>query len=111
MSNATEPPPTINDLIAVSGLTVNQIARLFGVPGRAVHGWIWSRTVPVEHEVRLHHLHERMAPLGDTPEERRRELLRSSAGPSILRTMVSEVPQPQVIQWPGISVLERLGIG
>jgi DNA-binding transcriptional regulator YiaG len=99
---------TVAELRSLSGLTTDQIARLFGVPGRKVHSWVAGATMAAQHHDRLHSLIARIRPLGATPKERRSHMLNSAEGASLLRQMTAEIPQAQVINAPALSVRERL---
>ena len=97
-------------LLDGSGLTPRQVARLFGVTVRTLQSWR-AGTLALDHHIaRLERLVAVVMPLGDTPEERRAALLKSSNGPSRFHRLLDEMPKGQVIQVVPVPVRERLGL-
>lgn len=71
----------IRELKEQSGLTWDQLRRLFGVSRRAVHAWASGTRMRAGNEERLSELEQVVAALNATdPEGRRHELLSSSNG-------------------------------
>lgn len=94
----------------LSGLTSSQIARLFGVSRRSVQNWIAGATMSPSNEERLSHLLAQIRPLGDGPLERRRKLLASSKGPSLLHQLTGELKRGRVIRPEPTSAKSLLGV-
>jgi DNA-binding transcriptional regulator YiaG len=91
-----------------SGLTASQIARLFGVSRRAVNHWMAGRPMTLEHEERLSVLFAIMHGLpGSDPEARRRQLLDSSAGPSLFHRLLEQAPTAETIQASPIRPIDQ----
>lgn len=101
---------TVAKLRLLTGLTGDQMGRLFGVSRRSIQGWIAGATMAAPHQERLSSLLARVAPLGSSADERKRQLLSSAAGPSIFHQMVDEVARDAVMQVRSTSVRERLGV-
>ena len=100
----------VKRLRAESGLTDGQIARLMGVPVRAVHHWASGSEMPPRRAERLKVIADRIFDIhAESPEDRRAHLLSSSHGKSILQQMLDDAPHDQVIQFP-VPLLERLGV-
>lgn len=96
-------------LLTLTGLTRRQVARLVGCSERTFSGYTHGATPTDPHRSRIDQLTAIIEPLGTTGEERRRALLASSRGLSLLHRLVAEVPRGQVIQ-VAIPVRERLGV-
>jgi len=99
----------IANLKELSGLTYDQIARLFGVSRRSIQNWFAGQTIPLEHSERASLLISRITPLGNTADARHLALLKSSNGPSLFHQYVDEIPRPQVIQVSAFSPRDLLG--
>lgn len=117
MTSIEQPAPALGtakaarQLISDSGLTANQIGRLLGGLGRAVHHWAAGSTPSPRIAARLLELHRLVFSLeADTPEGRRALMLDSSRNPSLFLQFQNETGRPQQIQFP-VPVLERLGVG
>jgi hypothetical protein len=70
---------TLTALRRVSGLTWDQVARLFGVSRRSVHFWASGAPMSAAHEEHLHHLVALLRGL-DAPADRVRSALLSVEG-------------------------------
>jgi len=102
---------SVNELRAMSGLTVDQIARLLGVSRRSVHKWMNGGSLDSIHAERLGHLMDVVRALPQaTPESRRAALLASSGGPSLFYRLSQELPEPAVIQGNAISARDRIAL-
>lgn len=117
MTTTEQPTPALStataakQLLSGSGLTANQIGRLMGGLGRAVHHWASGSTPSPRMAGRLLDLHRLVFSLdADTPEGRRAIMLDSSRHPSLFLQFQNETGRPQQIQFP-VPVLERLGVG
>lgn len=104
--SATDQIETIRSL---SGLTNEQIGRMFGVSRRTIHNWLSGNSMASRHEARaseillvLHNIP------GDTPTERRAALLDSSHGASVFHQLTGRLNAP--IHSAGLTVMERLGL-
>lgn len=89
---------SVADLRALSGLTADQIGRLFGVSRRSVQNWVAGTPMAATHEERLSRLTMVVAATGSSPEERRRKLLSSASGVSLFHQLVSELGEDAVLQ-------------
>lgn len=94
----------------ISGLTADQIARLFGVSRRTVQNWVAGGSMAAQHEERLSVLLAKIAPLAPSAVERRAALLSSSSGTSIFHRLTAEIHKPIVLQAQPSSVRDRLGV-
>lgn len=106
---AVEAGGTVSDLRAISGLTANQIGRLFGVSRRSVQNWVAGMSMAEQHQRRLDGLIDQIRRLGATPEERRQALLKSSGGRSKFAQLAAEVQRDAVIQATALSARQQLG--
>jgi transcriptional regulator with XRE-family HTH domain len=85
-------------LLGLSGLTAQQLARAIGCTERTVAGYCRGTIPQLEHQARVQHLIDVIEPLSDTAPGRRRALLDSSNGPSVLHRLIAEIPRGPVIQ-------------
>ncbi len=110
-SNAVSASPAqrIEEIRALTGLTIDQIGRLFGVSRRSVHNWISGNAMSTQHEERAAKILAivQMLP-GSTSAERRAALLDSSRGTSLLHQLVAARSEGVRLQVPGISARERI---
>lgn len=99
----------IAELRALTGLTTDQVGRLFGVSRRSVHNWINGSAMAPQHEERAAKILSiaRVLP-GTTPAERRTALLDSSRGTSLFHQLVGFRAQDARLQVPGLSARERI---
>lgn len=99
----------IAELRALTGLTTDQVGRLFGVSRRSIHNWINGNTMALQHEERaakiLSIVH---ASPGASPPERRAALLDSSHGTSLFQQLVASRGEGVALQTAGVSVRERI---
>lgn len=92
-----------------SGLTIDQIGRLFGVSRRSVHNWINGKVLNPRHEERLAQILEVLRNLpSDTPAGRRAVLLDAREGRSIFHQLLADVNEDATIQVRALSVRDRL---
>lgn len=101
---------TVAKLRVLTGLTGDQLGRLFGVSRRSIQGWIAGAPMAAPHQERLSFLLARVAPLGTSADERKRKLLSSAAGTSLFHQLVDEAGKDAVLQVRASSVRERLGV-
>lgn len=99
----------IAELRALTGLTTDQVGRLFGVSRRSVHNWINGSAMAPQHEERAAMILSiaRVLP-GTNPAERRAALLDSSRGTSLFHQLVGVRGQDARLQVPGLSARERI---
>lgn len=108
---STSAAQRISELRALTGLTTDQVSRLFGVSRRSVHNWIRGCAMSLQHEERAAKLLAIVQVLpGSTPAERRAKLLDSSRGSSLFHQLVAARAQGERLQVPGVSVLERIAL-
>lgn len=88
----------VESLRQMSGLTADQIGRLFGVSRRSVQNWVAGARMSSGNQERLSRIISVVKELGATPEERKRKLLDSSSGPSIFHGLVAELKQQSILQ-------------
>lgn len=104
----------IAEIRALTGLTTDQVGRLFGVSRRSVHNWINGNAMAPQHEERAVRILSIVQVLpGTTPAERRAALLDSSRGTSLFHELVGSVRSPDEgvrLQGPGLTARERLGL-
>lgn len=101
---------TVSGLRVVSGLTADQIARLFGVSRRTIQNWVAGGAMASGHEERLAHLYAVVLANGQTPEERRKKLLSSAGGMSIFHQLIGELQRGAVLEPPAVSARDVLGV-
>lgn len=103
------PAQRIAELRALSGLTIDQVSRLFGVSRRSVHNWVNGNAMAQLHEERAAKILAIVQALpGSTPAERRAALLDSSRGASLFHQLIGAREEGARLQVPGLSVRERL---
>ena len=98
-----EPHPTpaassrIRQLKEDSGLTWDQLRRLFGVSRRALHMWAGGAQMNSRNQERLTYLEQFVSSLGATPSKRRDTLMssREGGGRSIFQQLALSVSGPQ----------------
>lgn len=104
------PADGINELRSVSGLTVDQISRLFGVSRRSVHNWITGNPMAASHHERMSYLLTLVRSMnGSTPDLRRAELLDSSGGVSLFHQLLAQRPELARVLYSPTSPSDRLG--
>lgn len=95
---------SVKRIRADSGLTWDQLARLFGVSRRAVHHWASGGRMNAVNEEHLNEIQEVIRGLpGKSPEDRRSLILASSEGTSIFEQLKSKRPASEVLQVPAHS--------
>jgi|GEM_PF-5232109 transcriptional regulator with XRE-family HTH domain len=105
------PGERIAQLRALTGLTAEQLGRLFGVSRRSIHNWINGSPMVAHHEERAAKLLEIVQSLpGRSPEQRRAELLDSSKGTSLFHRLVAESSKEQRLQVAALTVQERIAL-
>jgi DNA-binding transcriptional regulator YiaG len=99
----------IAELRALTGLTTDQVGRLFGVSRRSVHNWINGNAMAPQHEERAAKILSivRVLP-GNSPTERRAALLDSSRGMSLFHELVGSRGEGMRLQISGLSARERI---
>lgn len=99
-SSLSNPADSVKALHADSGLTWDQLARLFGVSRRAVHHWASGGRMNAVNEEQLGEIQDAVRNLpGDTPAERRSLILASPPeGPSIFEQLKSRQPTSEILQ-------------
>ncbi|WNY33077.1 helix-turn-helix domain-containing protein [Curtobacterium flaccumfaciens] len=100
---------SVTHLREISGLTADQLARLFSVSRRTVQNWVAGGTMAAQHEERLSVLLAKIAPLASSAAERRAALLSSNSGTSMFHRLTAEMRTPPVLQTQPASVRDRLG--
>ncbi len=101
---------TVAGLRDISGLTSDQIGRLFGVSRRSVQNWVAGAPMASIHEERLAHLYSVVLECGNSPEERRKKLLSSARGMSLFHQMIGELQRGPVLEPPAVSTRDALGV-
>lgn len=96
-------------LLDMSGLSTGQVARAVGCTKRTLTGYLLGTLPSAEHQTGIDGLIAVIEPLGNTPDGRRRTLLASSNGPSLLRRLIAEHPTGEVLQFT-LPVRDRLGV-
>lgn len=95
---------SVRSLHARSGLSWEQLAKLFGVSRRAVHKWAAGGAMNTGNAARLAELHAAVDPLGDEPSVVRARLVASDdRGKTLLQTLIRPVKAP------GLSLEQRIG--
>lgn len=89
---------SITSLRELSGLTTDQISRLFGVSRRSIQNWVAGASMSSANEERLSGLIGVVLAVGSTPEERRRKLLDSSDGISMFHALIGQLADPKILQ-------------
>lgn len=103
------PADQINSIRSLSGLTNDQIGRLFGVSRRSIHNWLNGNPMSLRHEVRATQILQVLQAVpGTLPAERRAALLDSSRGKSLFHQLVARPHEP--VHSADLSVTERLGL-
>jgi DNA-binding transcriptional regulator YiaG len=101
----------IAEVRALTGLTTDQVGRLFGVSRRSVHNWINGNAMAPQHEERAAKILSIVQVLpGSTPAERRAALLDSSRGTSLFHQLVTSRDEGVPLQVAGVSAKDRLGL-
>ena len=99
----------IAELRALTGLTTDQVGRLFGVSRRSVHNWINGNAMAPQHEERAAKILSIVHALpGATPTERRAALLDSTHGTSLFHQLVASRGEGVPLQNAGVSARERI---
>lgn len=91
----------VNQIHDLSGLTWDQIARVFGVSRRSVHQWAAGGRLSAANQEHLALVHKAISDLsGVTPAERSQELLAQRRQGSIFDRLSKSKPTDEVIQAP-----------
>jgi transcriptional regulator with XRE-family HTH domain len=99
---------TVGDLRGYTGLTASQIGRLFGVSRRSVNNWMAGGPMAPRHAERLSAIQQVVLSMtGKTADDRRAELLASSAGPSLFQQLVSEVSEDAMLREGPLSAKDQ----
>lgn len=109
-SASTPAVGTVSGLRIASGLTADQISRLFGVSRRSVQNWVAGAPMASAHEERLAHLYSVVLASGKSPEDRRKKLLSSAGGKSRFHQLIGEINRGPVLEPPALSSRDALGI-
>lgn len=103
-----------DDVIAVralSGLTTEQVAKVFGVTRRSVHNWIAGDAMAPHHRERLAHVLALVESVpGVAPDAKRATLLDSSRGPSLYHQLAADTVRYAAVQATVPSVRDRLHV-
>jgi DNA-binding transcriptional regulator YiaG len=95
---------SVRSLHARSGLSWEQLAKLFAVSRRAVHKWAAGGAMNMGNAARLAELHTAIDPLGDDPAIVRARLIASDdRGKTLLQTLIRPVNAP------GLDLDQRIG--
>lgn len=106
---SVSPARRVAELRALTGLTIDQMGRLFGVSRRSVHNWINGNTMAPQHEERLATILAVAQVLpGTTPVERRAAMLDSSQGVSLFHQLMGERGEGMRLHVPGMTARERI---
>lgn len=101
----------IVEVRALTGLTTDQVGRLFGVSRRSVHNWINGNAMAPQHEERAAKILSIIHILpGSTAAERRAALLDSSRGVSLFHQLLVSRDEGVRLQVAGVSARERIGL-
>lgn len=107
-TNATvRPSNSIGELRDLSGLTADQLGRLFGVSRRSINHWLRGEAMSPTHQERLSQLLAFVRRLEGTPQERKRQLLDSSQGQSPFHQLLAQVTSPARLQVSPIAGSDR----
>ena len=98
----------MSHLRELSNLTADQIARLFNVSRRSIQNWISGAPMAAVHEVRLSRLTSIINAVGFSPDERRKNLFKSTDGMSIYHQLIREIEDEPIISPESVSVRDRL---
>ncbi|WP_277959302.1 helix-turn-helix domain-containing protein [Frigoribacterium faeni] len=104
------PSDTVAALRESTGLTADQLGRLFGVSRRSIQSWVAGGPMAAPHQERLSVLLARVAQLGPDTPARKKALLSSSNGPSLFHRFVSEIQKDAILQFSSLTVRDRLGV-
>lgn len=97
--SAIETAHQIIELRETSGLTIDQLGRLFGVSRRSVHNWLNGKPMAPRHEEQLGYILSTVRSLpGASRQERRSQLLASRDGGSLFQALHSTAPRDVTIQ-------------
>lgn len=103
------PAHRVAELRALTGLTIDQMGRLFGVSRRSVHNWMNGNAMAPQHEERLAAILAVALVLpGTTPVERRAAMLDSSRGVSLFHQLLGERDEGMRLHVPGMTARERI---
>jgi len=106
---SASPAQRVAELRELSGLTTDQVGRLFGVSRRSVHNWINGNSMAPQHEERSAKILALVQVLpGSTPDERRAALLDSRQGTSLFHQLVAANNDGERLQVAGLSARERI---
>lgn len=106
---SASPAQKIAELRALTGLTTDQVSRLFGVSRRSVHNWISGNAMsPLHEELAAKILAIVQVVPGSTPAERRAAMLDSSRGTSLFHQLVAARGEDMRLQVAGVSPRERI---
>lgn len=99
----------ISELRERSGLTIDQLGRLFGVSRRSVHNWINGKSMAPQHEERASLVLGIINTLpGTTPQERRAHLLASREGKSIFHALLAQLHENATLQVSALNPRELI---
>ena len=103
------PGKQVARLREISGLSTDQLAKLFGVTRRSVHNWINGHRMANRHQERLTFVNEKIRALpGETPEEKRNSLFYSVESRSPYQKLIDSVQRNQRIHFKALAPIERL---
>lgn len=113
--DAVSPPhntaKSVRDLHVESGLTWEQLARLFGVSRRAVHHWASGGRMNAMNEEQLGEITDVVGKLpAGSPAERRSLILATpTEGPSVFEKLKSQRPASEILQVSAFSPDQLIG--
>lgn len=111
VAGSRTPAESISALRALSGLTADQVGRLFGVSRRSVQNWVAGNAMAVQHEEQVSRALSVIQALpGSTPDERRGALLDSSNGESLFHKLLAQRADASRVQGRPLSVVERIAL-
>lgn len=107
--NLSTPASQITEIRELSGLTIDQIGRLFGVSRRSIHNWMNGRSMASHHEEHAARILSTVQSLsGETPGERRLQLLAARAEGSIFQQLRAGAKKNVTLQVAAISPRDQL---
>lgn len=102
---------SVSALRELTGLSANQLGRLFGVSRRSINNWISGMPMAEQHSNRLAQLQQIVMQLpSSSAAERKANLLDSSKGMSLFHQLVRQIPSGEVIQGDALSARNQLAV-
>ena len=105
------PAQQVSVIRAMSGLTTDQVGRLFGVSRRSIHNWMNGHAMAARHAEQAQRIFATLAALpASTPGERRATLLASSSGESLFQQLLKQRNEAALLQVEGVPARARIGL-